>query len=325
MNLVDAVQARRASRPGQAAFRVLFVPLLLALSVSAWIGHGEIDAALRRGRWGVDFTTAALLVSLALIWLSEQLYPANPAWNYNVTSDPVRGLNRLGRDLFYLTIVTLLNGALTGLIAARLPGVLARVGLAPRLLWPTALPFAAKVLLAFLVVELFSYGYHRAAHKLELLWRFHSTHHVITELTGAKALRTHPLDNALFYLPRTVPLLLLGAGASELVAATYFGCILGILSHANLELSDRGLGWFINFPRFHAVHHSSQLEESNSNFGCHTVLWDHVFRTFRASKGEAPIGVAPVGARTLWQELVWPLYRSVAVERPASVEPSALE
>jgi len=180
-------------------------------------------------------------------------------------------------------------------------------------LWPASLPFAARVALVFLIVELFSYWYHRAAHRFAFLWGFHSTHHVLTVVTGLKALRTHPIDNALFYIPRTLPLVFIGAGAEELLAATWFGCVLGILSHANIDVQDGGLGWFVNLPRFHLVHHSSNLEESNSNFGCHTVLWDRVFGTFRASKGEALIGVTPVRVRTLWQELIWPFYRSVEI------------
>jgi len=304
---------------------VLFVPALLAISVVSWMHHAQAEAYLRRARWGIDFTTAALLASIALIWLAEQLYPAHPEWNYNVAQDPARGLDRLGRDLFYLTLVTLLNGLITGALAARLAGWAHGLGRgfdAARALWPSSWPFAVRVLLVFAIVELFSYGYHRAAHRFEILWGFHSTHHVLTEVTGLKALRTHPVDNALFYLPRTLPLLLLGAGAAEVVAATYFGCVLGVLSHANIDVSVRGLGWFINFPSYHAIHHSSALEESNANFGCHTVLWDRVFGTFRATKGVAPVGVSPVRARTLWQELAWPLYRPITIDpTPAEERP----
>jgi sterol desaturase/sphingolipid hydroxylase (fatty acid hydroxylase superfamily) len=295
---------------GRVLVRHLFVPALIGGSLLSWMHHEAADAWLRAARWGIDLTTGALLVSVAIIWLVEQIYPLHADWNYRIAAQPVRGLNRLGRDLFYLTIGSLLNGILIGFVAthcARLQG---------HGLWPSALPFAVKVALAFLIVELFSYGYHRAAHRFGVLWGFHSTHHVITEVTGLKALRTHPIDNALFYLPRTLPLLFLGVGAPELIAATYFGCILGVLSHANLDLNEKGLGWLINFPRYHAVHHSSSIGESRSNFGCHTVLWDRVFGTFRGSKGPAPIGVEPVRMRTLWQELIWPFYRSVELRDP---------
>jgi sterol desaturase/sphingolipid hydroxylase (fatty acid hydroxylase superfamily) len=306
----------RTQLPGHIVFKHLFVPALIGVSVWSWLRHEVAEDYLRTARWGIDLTTAALLSSIAIIWLAEQLYPSNPDSNYRIAAHPVRGLNRLGRDLFYLTIGSLVNGIATGFLASKCAALTARLGHGldrATVLWPASLPFAARVALAFVLIELFSYWYHRAAHRFAVLWGFHSTHHVITEVTGLKALRTHPVDNALFYLPRTLPLMFLGVGAQELVAATYFGCILGILSHANVDVNAVGLGWFMNLPRYHLVHHSSLLEESNSNFGCHTVLWDRIFGTFRASKGQAPIGVVPVQVRTLWQELIWPLYRSVEV------------
>jgi sterol desaturase/sphingolipid hydroxylase (fatty acid hydroxylase superfamily) len=125
--------------------------------------------------------------------------------------------------------------------------------------------------------------------------------------------RTHPVDNALFYLGRVAPLVLLGAGADEVLAAIYLGGALGILSHANLEVSDWGLGLFFNLPRAHSVHHSADAVEANSNFGCHTVLWDRLFGTFRpAPQPGLVLGVKPVGPRSLWQQLAWPFYRWVS-------------
>jgi sterol desaturase/sphingolipid hydroxylase (fatty acid hydroxylase superfamily) len=168
-----------------------------------------------------------------------------------------------------------------------------------------------RVLLVFLITELASYLIHRAAHRVPLLWRFHSTHHVTEEMSGLKSLRLHPVDNVVFYVVRNVPLLLLGVGAEEILTVTYVACTLSILSHANVNVADGRLGWVINLPQYHRVHHSSDIEESNSNFGCHTVLWDRVFGTFRrAPKGTLTLGMVPLGRRTLWQELVWPFYRS---------------
>jgi sterol desaturase/sphingolipid hydroxylase (fatty acid hydroxylase superfamily) len=178
--------------------------------------------------------------------------------------------------------------------------------------WPSHASLAVRIALAFFTIELFSYWLHRAAHHVEFLWRFHSTHHVLAEVTGLKALRTHPMDNVFFCIARTAPLILLGAGPEELLGAAYFAGILSVLSHANIDVSSRGLGWLVNLPQFHRVHHSSDLAESRSNFGCHTVLWDRVFGTFRSTfGGTLEVGVTPVGPRTLWQELAWPFYRAI--------------
>jgi sterol desaturase/sphingolipid hydroxylase (fatty acid hydroxylase superfamily) len=273
-------------------FRHGFVPALLAAVVACFVFHVTLEWML-------------LLVILGL-GVAERFSPFREDWKYQFGT--VLGWAQIFRDVFYLLIVTQLSALL---IAAAAYG-LRKLGGFGIGLWPLGARLGVRIVLAFFLVELFSYWLHRACHRLPLLWQFHSTHHAITELSGLKSLRTHPVDNALFYVARSVPLLLLGANPEELVAATYFGSILGILAHSNIDVADGFLGVVVNYPRFHTVHHSSALPESNSNFGCHTVLWDRIFRTFRREP-LAPLllGVTPVRTRTLWQELVWPFYRRI--------------
>lgn len=297
---LEALRTSRRPRPafpGHALFRHLFVPALLVSAVSPWfLGSGP----------GAPST---LLIFVLGLWLAEQLYPARPEWNLRPLSEGWQGLGRLGHSLFYVFGVTQVTAWLVRTIDASLGPWFSEAHVA---LWPTSLPFAARALLAFLVAELGSYWAHRGAHRFRILWQFHSTHHVMTELNTLKALQTHPLDDALFHLLRLAPLWWLGAGPDELVAALYFGGVLGLLAHANLALAVGPWGWVLNLPAIHAVHHSSDPVESRSNYGCHTVLWDRLFGTFRSGATlPLEVGVRPVGPRSLWQELVWPLYRWV--------------
>ncbi|MFT3710949.1 MAG: sterol desaturase family protein [Archangium sp.] len=292
-------------------FHVLFVPLLLTAAITAWALREEGQAQLTARGVRLDFASCVLLSLIALIWLAEQRFPARREWNVGLLSTQPG----LGRDLLYLFFITQFSALFITLTSTPVKARLAEAGFGfdvPHL-WPTTAPFAARVLLAFFIVEFFSYWLHRAAHRVPLLWQFHSTHHVITRVTGLKALHTHPVENVFFYLVRHLPLLLIGAGADEVLSATTFGGMLGILAHANIEVSTRGLGWVVNFPSYHAVHHSAVLAESNSNYGCHTVLFDRLFGTFREAPVEPlTVGVAPVGARSLWQSLIWPFYRRVS-------------
>ncbi len=304
-------------RRGQAVFRQLFVPVMLCLSVTSWVFHDEGAQRLAQAGFRIEFSSAVLLASILLLWVAEGLFPQNPEWNYHLLADGKRGWTawaNLGRDLIYLFGVAQLTTLLITFTSAKLQAGAQGVGLAmPAALWPTGAPFLVRVAFAFLLAELCSYWLHRATHRFGLLWRFHATHHVVTELTALKAVRTHPVDNLLFHGARHLPLLLLGAGPDELVTVVYFGAFLSLLAHANVDVAEGALGWLVNFPRYHAVHHSSDLAESNSNFGCHTVLWDRVFRTFRdeaTAKPTLQLGVHPVGRRTLFQELLGPLYRA---------------
>lgn len=282
---------------------------MIAVSIASWVFHDAGAAFLTRARVPLDFATAVLLASLVIIWCAEQAYPIDPEWNYRLLASPIsratEGWNRLARDLAYLFIVTFVGSLLIGWVARQLETRAS--SLSALHVWPTEAPFVVRVVLAFFAVELLSYWFHRLAHRVKVFWRFHQTHHVVTELTSLKALRTHPIDNLFFYLARSMPLLLIGADPAELVAVVYFGATLSLLSHANVDVSDRVLGWVVNFPRYHAVHHSSQIAETNSNFGCHTIVWDRVFGTFRPqAAGAIELGVHPRGRRSLWHELVMP-------------------
>lgn len=263
----------------RALFRRLFVPALLVGAVTAW--------------WFQVPSWKVFLGTLAVIFFAEQLFPARREWNYG---SGVRAVQRFSRDFFYVMVVTQVSVLLIAFVSKQLEAVVT-----PLSSWPVT---PLSVPLAFLVMELCNYLFHRAAHHVPVLWRFHATHHVITELTGVKALRTHPIDNVFFHVVRTVPLMLLGAPADDIVSAIYFGAVLGVLSHANLDLAPGVLGWFINFPRFHAVHHALDARQAQKNFGCHTVLWDRVFRTFDDGSNQPErLGVVRETPRSVWREL----------------------
>lgn len=301
-------------RRGHAVFRQLFFPTMIALSVTSWAFHEAGARALSEWRLPLDFATAVLLSSIVIIWCAEQLYPMHSDWNYRLLQAPTtraaEGWHRLARDLLYLFVIATVGSVLITWLGKQIESGLKSHGFGFGIarLWPAEAPFALRVVLAFLLVELFSYWFHRLAHRAPLFWRFHQTHHVVHQLTALKAVRTNPIDNAFFYVARIVPLMLIGAGSAEVIAVISFGATLGLLSHANVDVSERVLGWVVNYPRYHAVHHSADLAESNSNFGCHTIVWDRVFGTFRSEPAPGPVqlGVHPLTARSLWQELVAP-------------------
>jgi sterol desaturase/sphingolipid hydroxylase (fatty acid hydroxylase superfamily) len=242
-----------------------------------------------------------MLLSMMLIVASvELLSPIRPQASVETSN--------LARNLFYLFLVTQLTATLLRWAEVWLNTSLTLGTIELPHVWPQSAPFALKVALAFFVSEFFSYWFHRAAHANRILWQFHSTHHVITQLTALSSLRTHPIDNLFFYVVRTVPLLIVGAGSLELVAAVTFAALLGLLAHANMNVSSL-FGTFINLPSFHALHHDINVTRSNSNFGCHTVFWDRCFGTFRGAEATTQIGIEPVLNRSLWRELVWPFYR----------------
>jgi sterol desaturase/sphingolipid hydroxylase (fatty acid hydroxylase superfamily) len=302
-------------RVGGKAVSRCFVPFVLVSATVPWLFPEMLGRASQGAPVASNPMPFVLTMMMLIIWMAEQLYPENPSWNPRPITDGAKAWSRLGRDLFYVFGVSLVSAFLIQAIAQRLGSSIEGYGLGfggARGVWPNQAPGAIRILGAFLLVEFGSYWLHRAAHRFDLLWRFHSTHHVIVELNALKAWRTHPIDNVFFYLIRTLPLMLLGVSLDEVVTVTCLGGILGIVSHANVKVSNPVLGLVVNLPSYHSVHHSSDPAESRLNFGCHTVLWDRIFGTFRrAPKLPLELGVYPVGRRSLWQELAWPFYHSM--------------
>ncbi len=292
-------------------FRHAFVPALLVGTLASIAWHDRGVAWFAAHQVHLDFTTAVLFATIAVLSVAERLRPAHPEWNYQLLRADLTGAaswTQFGRDLLYLFFVTQVSALAIALVGARLEPAVAALHLAPA--WPREAPFGVRVSFAFALVEFSSYWFHRAAHRVPWLWRFHRTHHVVRELTTLKAVRTHPVDNVFFFVCRQVPLLLLGAGPDDVIAAVSLGASLSLLAHANVDVAAGPLGLFVNYPAYHAVHHSANIDESNSNFGCHTVVFDRLFRTFTEHPREPlEVGVTPLVKRSLWNELIAPFYR----------------
>lgn len=137
----------------------------------------------------------------------------------------------------------------------------------------------AGAALGVLVYELVHYVYHRSAHRFDWLWRLgHQMHHSAESLDAWGAYFLHPLDAALFVTWSSLvlyPLLGLGAEAGALAAA--FLTFAAVFQHANLR-TPRWLGWLIQRPESHAVHHARGVHAHNY---ADLPLWDIVFGTFR--------------------------------------------
>ena len=58
-----------------------------------------------------------------------------------------------------------------------------------------------------------------------------------------------------------------------------------IFNHGNVRIPqsiDRWLRWILVTPDMHRVHHSVEIDESNSNFGFNLPWWDRIFGTYKA-------------------------------------------
>lgn len=154
-------------------------------------------------------------------------------------------------------------------------GVLNLVGLSP---W-------VSVPLAFLVLDAALYGIHRLSHASDWLWRVHKVHHADLEIDAGTSLRHHPAEFLVVGFAELGLVVVLGAPALAVLTWTALNAVVAVFSHGNVSLSprwDRLLRLFLVTPDVHRVHHSTEHDEANSNFGAVVPWWDRLFGTYRA-------------------------------------------
>jgi sterol desaturase/sphingolipid hydroxylase (fatty acid hydroxylase superfamily) len=184
----------------------------------------------------------------------------------------------LGLGLFNAIVVALLfAGAWTATMAwtARHGwGLLPVVAAPPWLRWP----------LAILLLDAWTYTWHRLNHVVPWLWRFHRLHHSDTQVDVTTANRFHLVEIALSGGLRLPVLAVIGCHLEELALyeILFFACVQ--FHHANIALPpalDRALSWFVVTPFTHKVHHSIAAADANTNFSSLLTIWDRLGRTWR--------------------------------------------
>jgi sterol desaturase/sphingolipid hydroxylase (fatty acid hydroxylase superfamily) len=146
------------------------------------------------------------------------------------------------------------------------------------------LPAWPHWLSAFILLDLWMYGWHRLNHRMAFLWRFHRVHHSDPAMDVTTASRFHAGEIALSCVMRLPIIALLGIGLLELVVYESVMFAVVQLHHANVKLPDhleRALRVFIVTPNMHKVHHSNWQPETDSNYSSLFSFWDRLFRTFR--------------------------------------------
>lgn len=135
------------------------------------------------------------------------------------------------------------------------------------------------------VFDLLFYCYHRASHRVRFLWTSHVTHHSSQEYnltTGVRQSFTAAFTRMLFYWP----LPLLGFHPLLIVSAGSFCALYGFWPHTR---HIGRLGWLeyvLVTPSHHRVHHGTNTEYLDRNYGNVFIVWDKVFGTF--AREQAP-------------------------------------
>lgn len=131
---------------------------------------------------------------------------------------------------------------------------------------------------AFLCSSLVAYGYHRAVHRSDRLWRWvHQLHHSPTRIEALTAFYVHPFDALLASLLNAlVAYVVLGVHAPAAGLALLYVTLFNLIAHADLR-TPRWLGFFVQRPEMHRLHHERGVHASN--YGLPII--DMMFGTWR--------------------------------------------
>jgi sterol desaturase/sphingolipid hydroxylase (fatty acid hydroxylase superfamily) len=145
------------------------------------------------------------------------------------------------------------------------------------------IPTPGRLILALLTLDAWMYVWHRANHRLPLLWRFHRMHHSDTAVDVTSATRFHTGEQAVAAVLRLTLVPVVGWDLLDLVVYDTLLLVATQLHHANVSLGrlERPLAWVFVTPQMHKVHHSRTKAETDSNYSVVLSIWDRLGRTFR--------------------------------------------
>lgn len=154
----------------------------------------------------------------------------------------------------------------------------------------TALPLAAQVVVAFVLMDLSTYAIHRLFHAQRWLWLMHSVHHSDAEVDVSTSIRHHPVEVAIDVAVKLGLYLLLGLPVWIEAARTLLINPLSMAQHANIAYPSwvERLRWLLVTPAMHRVHHRPDAPATNANYSQCFSFWDRIFGTYRAPDPSLP-------------------------------------
>lgn len=178
------------------------------------------------------------------------------------------------------------NLAIGVLSAVVLGGVYAAIWAIAPVRWPIGNPWTWAA--GFVAVEFAYYWEHRFSHTIRWMWATHSVHHSADELTLPAAIRlgwTNLVSGGWLLF---TPLMLAGFDPLMVLALLAFNLHYQFFLHTEVVGRLGPLEWVLNTPQHHRVHHASNPELLDRNFGGVVIVFDRLFGTFAEQpQGEA--------------------------------------
>ncbi|MFL2934242.1 MAG: sterol desaturase family protein [Thalassobaculaceae bacterium] len=164
---------------------------------------------------------------------------------------------------------------------------------------PSTINPITSITINIIVLDFPIYGWHRANHKLLLLWRFHKIHHLNEFLDITTALRFHFGEILLSTFFRAVIIIIFDISWVSIICFEIFVLFAPVFQHSNIripELPNKIISKFSAVPSVHGIHHHAIDRDTNSNYSTIFSVWDKIFTTGRSLRLTA-VGIISIAGK----------------------------
>lgn len=154
----------------------------------------------------------------------------------------------------------------------------------------SSLPLWAQWALTFILIDFVFYFYHRLSHRVRFLWAIHMNHHSSEQMNFVVAFR-QAWFGPVSKIPFFIVLPLIGLDPTITIVAGVISTLWGVIGHTQIIKSMGSLEWILNTPSHHRVHHGSNPEYIDKNYGNLLIIWDRLFGTFAKEQAAVVFGL----------------------------------
>ncbi|MDX2135443.1 MAG: sterol desaturase family protein [Saprospiraceae bacterium] len=171
-------------------------------------------------------------------------------------------------------------------------------------------------ILLLVVTDFVWYWYHRLGHEVNLLWGLHIVHHQSPEFNFTASTRITVFQAAVRTCFWSV-LPILGFPAPMITSILIIHGVYPFFTHTRLVGKLGWLEYVFVTPSHHRVHHASNEQYLDKNYGDVFIFWDKLFGTFKEEKEEPVYGLTkPLNSYSfLWQHFHFLLEMAYAMRK----------
>ena len=139
------------------------------------------------------------------------------------------------------------------------------------------------VIATLIAIDFVFYWYHRFSHRIRFLWAIHMNHHSSVEMNFLVSLR-QAWFNPFARVPFFLFLPLIGFDPTITVVVGAAATLWAVIEHTQCIGKLGILEWFFVTPSAHRVHHGTNPEYLDKNYGNFFIIWDRMFGTYAEEK-----------------------------------------